>query len=374
MVSEINGNNGTWGTQGYAYYPNFNIKDGIVLLNNVFGSIGTVKPTHNRSRTFTHEVGHYFGLLHTFEGYNSCDMAALESTCDVQGDKVCDTPPTVTNYACIPSCEETNSQYQNYMDYTNQLCRNMFTQGQKNRMRGSNGLFSTPRITLLDSQGCVPVDEVNLAITDSRYYVNCGTPTIIPEIKIQNTGGIDVYEFQVQCSVEGTGYSVIETWTSQTPLTPNQDIVIACWSGPHRTEIWHPNEKTWLPMTVGTRIWHRRIPQDLTEKGMYTPLPNREEYLDYCKQWCTYGTDQETGRLNKIKNIIALNSMAEYLGIKVINVNSFGSFPIAQYHWPVGDTEFCNWCLEQQFPHTELGHFYHPAHVAFADYVLKGLV
>jgi len=226
LVSEINGNNGTWGTQGYAYYPNTNIKDGIVLLNNVFGSIGTVKPTHNRSRTFTHEVGHYFGLLHTFEGYNSCDMAALESTCDVQGDRVCDTPPTVTNYACIPSCEETNSQYQNYMDYTNQLCRNMFTQGQKNRMRGSNGLFSTSRVTLLDSQGCVPVDAVNLAITDSRYYVNCGTPTIIPEIKIQNTGGIDVYEFQVQCSVEGTGYSVIETWVSETPMTPNQDILI----------------------------------------------------------------------------------------------------------------------------------------------------
>jgi len=173
----------------------------------------------------------------------------------------------------------------------------------------------------------------------------------------------------------GSNDAMFRVWESKShELTPNQDIVIACWSGPHRTEIWHPDEKTWLPMTVGTRIWHRRIPQDLTEKGMYTPLPDREEYLDYCKQWCTYGTDQETGRLNKIKNIIALNSMAEYLGIKVVNVNSFGSFPIEQYHWPVGETEFCNWCLDQKFPHTELGHFYHPAHVAFADYVLKGLV
>lgn len=226
LVSEINGNNGTWGYQGYAYYPNFNIKDGIVLLHNVVGSIGNVKPTHNRSRTFTHEVGHYFGLLHTFEGYNTCEFAAMESSCDVQGDRVCDTPPTTTNYACNPICVETNSQYQNYMDYTNQLCRNMFTQGQKNRMRGSNGLFSTPRITLLDSQGCIPIDSVNLAITDSKYHVDCGTPTIIPEVKIQNTGGLDVYEFQIQCSIDGTGYSVIENWVSENPLTPNENVLI----------------------------------------------------------------------------------------------------------------------------------------------------
>jgi len=79
-----------------------------------------------------HEVGHYMGLLHTFE---NCNTTA--------GDSISDTPPqeipTDPNANCstiIDYCEGyTGSQLaNNYMDYSADLCKDRFTTGQIARM------------------------------------------------------------------------------------------------------------------------------------------------------------------------------------------------------------------------------------------------
>ena len=100
-----------------------------------------------------HEVGHYLGLYHTFEG-NCSGMNA--ATCDSEGDRVCDTPPVAApNNGCpatMNSCNETPDLpdlLDNYMDYTNEACRASFSDGQVDRMLATINVYrsglSTPQ-------------------------------------------------------------------------------------------------------------------------------------------------------------------------------------------------------------------------------------
>ncbi len=60
---------------------------GITELNK-FGIV--IKKSCTDPKTITHEMGHYFGLLHTFEG-GGIELAN-GSNCKVAGDLICDTP------------------------------------------------------------------------------------------------------------------------------------------------------------------------------------------------------------------------------------------------------------------------------------------
>ncbi|MAR40234.1 MAG: hypothetical protein CMD22_06200 [Flavobacteriales bacterium] len=124
----------TGGILGYATPPSSfnNPSDGVVVGYRYFGTIGSVQAPYNKGRTTTHEVGHWLNLDHVW-GSGNCG-----------NDNVNDTPTQEeANYSCpsFPhnpnSCNTTNSNgdmFMNYMDYTNDACMNMFTNGQKNRM------------------------------------------------------------------------------------------------------------------------------------------------------------------------------------------------------------------------------------------------
>lgn len=125
---------------GYAYYPTWGIDNGyfgVVIAHRYLGSIGTA--SGQDGRVLTHELGHIFGLAHTFD--NGCG-----TDCQNSGDNVCDTPPssaptygcnfnqnTCTNDALPGSPFPTNmpDQIENYMSYD--ACQNMFSLGQKQR-------------------------------------------------------------------------------------------------------------------------------------------------------------------------------------------------------------------------------------------------
>ncbi|REJ82381.1 MAG: T9SS C-terminal target domain-containing protein [Bacteroidetes bacterium] len=153
------------GVLGYAQFPGgSSATDGVVLLYSTVGSVakpGTASP-YNLGRTGTHEVGHWLNLYHIWgDDGTSCSGS----------DNVSDTPNQAgENYGCpaFPRTDGCSSSspgvmFMNYMDYTDDRCMNMFTNGQSTRM---NALFGTggSKASLLNSLGCTPPSGTNCAI------------------------------------------------------------------------------------------------------------------------------------------------------------------------------------------------------------------
>lgn len=130
---------------GYASFPGGDAaKDGIVISYKVFG---TSSGTYSLGKTAVHETGHWLGLKHIW-GDAYCGTDEVDDT-PKQASYTVGCPNTV-RVTCGNS--PYGDMYMNYMDLTNDVCINMFTKGQKERMRA---LFETggPRNGLLTSQG-----------------------------------------------------------------------------------------------------------------------------------------------------------------------------------------------------------------------------
>ncbi len=107
--------------------------DRVVVLWSSFGRNAPIGSPFNLGRTTTHEVGHYFGLWHTFD--NGCGST---SACYTSGDTICDTNPESSPTFGCPGARTSCSlpaPFDNYMDYSDDICMEMFTPEQTNRMR-----------------------------------------------------------------------------------------------------------------------------------------------------------------------------------------------------------------------------------------------
>lgn len=110
--------------------------DGVRILWNAFGRNSSNAP-YNQGRTATHEVGHYLGLYHVFQ--DGCGTATRPG-CYQTGDLICDTEPDANSHGGCPvnanTCGDPDP-IRNYMEYTDDLCMNNFTQEQARRIRCS---------------------------------------------------------------------------------------------------------------------------------------------------------------------------------------------------------------------------------------------
>ncbi len=135
------------GLTGIPNAPGTANSDGVVVNYMAFGTTGTATPPFDKGRTLTHEVGHWLGLRHIW-GDGPCD----------EDDYCLDTPPSnQAHFECPPAstlaCDGTRAMVQNFMDYSNDDCMNLFTANQKERMRVV--LENSPRRKgLLQSQVC----------------------------------------------------------------------------------------------------------------------------------------------------------------------------------------------------------------------------
>jgi hypothetical protein len=119
------------GILGWAYYPwsfpESNTMHGLTLLYTTLpgGSLSR----YNKGDTAVHEIGHHFGLYHTFQ--NGCSLS---------GDFVADTPAEATpSYSCTlgrDTCPAAGlDPIDNYMDYGDDACMTRFSSGQTARMQ-----------------------------------------------------------------------------------------------------------------------------------------------------------------------------------------------------------------------------------------------
>ncbi|PFH48627.1 hypothetical protein AMATHDRAFT_86967 [Amanita thiersii Skay4041] len=128
-------------TNGYSTYPwNKGENDGIVILH---ASLPWgAKRGYNLGQTLVHEVGHWGGLYHIFEG-----------GCDGQGDMVNDTPPQARPFGGCPMGMDTckgggEDPIHNFMGITS--CRNQFTPGQMARFKVMMAAYRGVYVPLVD--------------------------------------------------------------------------------------------------------------------------------------------------------------------------------------------------------------------------------
>ncbi|HEV7782568.1 MAG TPA: M43 family zinc metalloprotease, partial [Chitinophagaceae bacterium] len=215
--------------------PGTSVSDGVCIAFNGFSNnpcytIGAF----NLGRTAVHEIGHNFGLYHTFQGGCAAtnDMGQLTSPgCSLPGSVLSLTDDTPAQNGATAGCPAGNAasgcagspnppgkQYQNYMDYTDDACYSMFTKTQVERM---HWVTENCRAGYLTSNGCqlpasTPVWDAALTeivspggseivgCTVVTYTPSACSGVFTPKVRVQNRGTSTIDSVTVQLTLNGT--------------------------------------------------------------------------------------------------------------------------------------------------------------------------
>jgi hypothetical protein len=238
---------GQTGILGYAQFPGgAAATDGVVIGYKYFGTTGTVVAPFNKGRTATHEIGHWLNLRHIWGDEAACAADDLVGDTPLQADK---------NFGCpafpkVDACTGGNGvMFMNYMDYTDDACMYMFTNGQKSRMYGvlaSGGA----RAAITTSLGCTPPSgtgctapagltassitttsaglswsavsgaisyDVDYKATSSSTWINVTTGTTATSVSKTGLTAATTYDWRVRtnCASSSSAYSSAQFTTSR---------------------------------------------------------------------------------------------------------------------------------------------------------------
>lgn len=232
-VCEIGG-----GTLGFTYRPGTAPPgaDGVVIDYDNFGSTGATAP-YNQGRTTTHEVGHWLDLDHLW-GAGGCG----------QDDGIGDTPIQDQESNGCPTHPRTScgsaDMFMNYMDYTDDACMNMFTQGQSNQMRAA---IQSARPNLVIGQRCIIVNnDAGIEITFPNGLV-C-SDSLRAQVLLYNYGANSLQSTEVYYQLDNGVVNNLN-WTGNLNSTQNTPIALPALllsnSPSHQLKVWteQPNQQ-----------------------------------------------------------------------------------------------------------------------------------
>ena len=201
---------GSTGLCGYSNFP-WSTNDFIVMNNGCTAN----------GATLSHELGHYFGLLHT----HSPGELVSRVNCSFAGDECCDTPadPTLDNNNVNQNCEYIGTEtdfngnsympmVENIMSYAPAECRNTFTTDQTNRARF---YASTERNYFNCSVSSI--DEDNL-LNSIKLYPN----PVTNKVNIQSEWAIEkveVFDLSLKLLISNNGLTALNTSIDVDELT-----------------------------------------------------------------------------------------------------------------------------------------------------------
>ncbi len=224
-VTDISGN-----FLGYAQFPfsnlpgiapeleNYQLTDGLVLDYVWVGNnTATGGEFDSYGRTATHEIGHWLGLRHTWGDVNNCSL-----------DDFCEDTPEESRSAS--DCELNKSScgsvdmVQNYMNYAYDVCMNLFTTCQRERMRTVLEL-SPRRKSLLTSHGLEEPVQVALDLgmksIVSPVQSDCEA-SVTPRVEVRNYGTSTINSFTLRYLLNG---SEVESRLFEIQLMPRETYV-----------------------------------------------------------------------------------------------------------------------------------------------------
>jgi len=220
--------------------------DGVCLDYRAFGNLCFSYDEYKLSRTAVHEIGHNFGLYHIWGDGNTCvngaDFRQLASTgCSLPNNLLSssdDTPNASGSTSGCPGGAISNGctnpvprMYQNYMDYTDDACYSMFTNGQVARMHYvlencRNGGYLTTlggqypsSVQPLDAAPTYVVSpggaeanpvEPSCDINGVKYPAQTCPGSFTPRLRIMNAGTTILRSVTVTTTVNGLN-PVVET-------------------------------------------------------------------------------------------------------------------------------------------------------------------
>ena len=283
VVSEINGNDGGGGIQGYSFVGSLGTgangyRYGPVCLYNVTG-LNTGKFGRELNGTWTHEIGHALYLYHTFgvvigAGGGSCEPEPNPCT---YGDQVPDTPPTATNQSCTsPVCPD--AMVENYMDYTQETCKTAFTQNQIERMR--HEIYTELNYLVdINNVSCQSPNSKDVAVTAISTPSDWCLETIDFNVKVNNFGGEPAED--VTLLVNGIPYEVPTIEAGEFVIISFTDFmlgdgIIECEAVYEFDEFLSNNilnqvveviEQNWLEVAISPDVWSNEIDWEIVDEN-----------------------------------------------------------------------------------------------------------
>jgi len=197
--------NSASGYLGYAYFPQSSagsVYDGVVILYSAIGRNSAFAP-YDQGRTATHEIGHYLGLKHTFQG--GCQTETSPG-CYSTGDLICDTN---SEGDAAYGCPEGNATcgsldpIHNYMDYTDDTCMDNFTAEQVRRMRCAMEHYRPALYTVVTSLRA-----------DLTASVTQGSVPLLVNFTDLSTGSVNAWYWTFGDGVTSTTQNPVHTYTS----------------------------------------------------------------------------------------------------------------------------------------------------------------